>query len=122
MNFNNHSDIVIEEIFIGMRPQPDRIDLAHHFVLDPSLQDVHGEYIPFHEELMIPSPRSKKLFNIKNLQYCQKLRAVFLWVYVQLLYAVPDDSLGCGEQSRSFGLVSPGALEGIDDDLPLIIC
>jgi hypothetical protein len=36
-----------------MRPQPDGIDLAPPFVLNPSFQDVYGEYIPLYQELMI---------------------------------------------------------------------
>jgi hypothetical protein len=48
------SGVVIEEKFIGMGSQPDGIDLALPFVPHPGLQYVHGEDIPFHEELMIP--------------------------------------------------------------------
>ncbi len=50
------SNIVIEEKFIGMGPQPDGIGLAFPFVPDPRLQYVHGKYLRMSCKFLMSPP------------------------------------------------------------------
>jgi hypothetical protein len=45
--------IVVKVKFMGMRPQLDIVDFIFDFVVNPHINGILGEYIPFHEKLLI---------------------------------------------------------------------
>jgi hypothetical protein len=46
-------NIVIKHEFIGMRPQVHCLNLIHHLVVNPCINDILGEYISLEQESMI---------------------------------------------------------------------
>src|SRR3954447_20956644 len=47
------SDVVVEEELVGVRPQPDRVDLRRHLVVDVGVDEVGREHVALEQELVV---------------------------------------------------------------------